>query len=550
MFKYKNVMLALFTLFFFSTLIHLLYSCLTMEPWERNLAIICSILLFLLPLAVFLTGKLRRAMPYILLTFYVFSCSIMSVINHSVFYLPLLHACAVICCGFFLSVRLCGYLAVLTELSLIISAVFFLPDNTKDYLSVYLIMCFCYSFSCFAMIIFVYTIRRNSFAERMKNKALTASASRKNAFWAAAAQQMRSSSQRLCDFCEKRLSDNDLPAPLRDKIETIRSDTKHLLLVLNDAENYALIESKSMKAEPMPYSFGALVCDISSTCSALLGKKNVDFNIECQPDIPSVLTGDSEKIAQVVISLFDNAVKYTNRGRIVLSFSSRKTAVGVNLQIQVKDTGIGFTDSAAEKIFTVYTEKRKDGTATHVGLAIVRDLVVLMGGFIQAHREPEGGMRFVATLPQGVRNPTPFAEIKEKEKIRVLLYMKEHSEAERLCSQLEKMGIESKSCFSRAEFGTEKDDPSLTHIFTDYSLYNFDKPIFQILSRRLIIITLCGANEGENVTPKNVRSVRKPFNMALMANILNNVFLDTVIKDSSDCDFDPLVDIHYDDPRH
>ena len=548
MFKYKNVMIALFTLFFFSTLIHLIYSCLVLEPKARNIALICDGALFLMPLAVFISGKLRRAMPYILVAFYVVSSFVMSVINGSVLFLPLLFTCAVVSCGFFLSVKLCVWLTVLSDVVLIVSFIFFSPEEIDPYVLVYVTMCICCNFSCFAMILFVFAVRRNLIQLRRKNKELAASGNRKNAFWAAAAAQMRASSGRLCDFCGQRLQENSLPDNVREKIEAIRNDTRHLMVTLNDAEDYARIENKGMKILRSPYSFGNLVGDISESCSSLI-RNGVSFTIDCQPDIPSLLIGDSERIHQVVMNLFENAVKHTENGSITIAFSSRNTSEGVNLQIRVRDTGKGFTDNAAQKIFTVYAEKREKGLAAHVGLGLVKELVTLMGGFIYVRREATGGTCFVITLPQGVENPVPFAEIKNKENLGVLLYTKEKSRAESVREQLEKMGVSSEICLSRTEFGFKKNDPLITHIFTDYQMYCFDKPVFQILSRNVLIVTVCEPSEGETVMPKNVKRLVRPLNMASIVHILNDVSVDKVIKDVSDPDFNPLTDIHYDDPR-
>ncbi|MCM1054455.1 MAG: HAMP domain-containing histidine kinase [Bacteroides sp.] len=548
MFKYKNVMIALFVLFFFSTLVHLVYSCLVLEPQARNAALICDGALFLVPLAVFISGKLRRAMPYILVAFYVVSCFVMSAINGSMLFLPLLFTCAVVSCGFFLSVKLCVWLTVLSDIVLIGSFVFFSPEEIDPFVLVYVTMCICCNFSCLAMILFVFAVRRNLVQLRRKNKELAASGSRKSAFWAAAASQMRSSSERLYDFCGTRLKDGDLPEHVRKEVETIRNDTKRLMITLNDAEDYARIENKGMEIRRVPYSFGDLIGDVSESCSALM-RESVSLTVDCQPDIPSVLVGDDERIFQVVMHLFENAVKHTESGDITIAFSSRKTVGGVNLQIRVRDTGTGFTDDAAQKIFTVYAEKRGRSLSAHLGLGLVKELVTLMGGFIYVRREAEGGTCFVITLPQEVKDPTPFAEIKNREKINVLLYAKEKSKAERTGAQLEKMGVSSRICLSRAEFGFMSSDPEITHIFTDYQTYCFDKPVFQILSRRVLIVTVCGADEGEAIMPKNITRLTEPLNMASIVHVLNDISVDTAVKDVNDPDFDPLTDIHYDDPR-
>ncbi len=545
-------MIALFTLFFFSTTVHLVYSCLTLERDMRNTAVICGCVLLAAPLAVFISGKLRRVMPFVLVSFYAASCFIMSVINQSELYLPLLFACAVVCCGFFLSVKLCIWHIIITDIVLIGSVVFFFADEWDHFMLFYLTMCVCYNFSAFAMTLFVYAVRRNLIRLRQRNKELIASDNRKNAFWAAAASQMRLASDKLSDYCKSRLEDGDLPEAVRERINTIKSDTKHLMTVLNDAEDYALIENKRLKTVNAPYVFGKLVNEIADSCSMLIAVaagNGISYSIDCQPDIPAVMIGDMDRIIQVIMNLFENAAKYTENGSVSIAFSSRKTENGVNLQIRVTDTGVGFTDSAARRMFTVYAEKRGKQIVSHVGLAIVKELVTLMGGFIYVRRRPTCGTGFVITLPQGVKDPSSFAEIRGKEKINALIYVKEKSDGERISGQLEKMGVKSEVCLTRTEFSVKKDSSELTHIFADHSFYSFDSPVFRILSRRLIIVALCDSDEGKGIMPKNVHRLSRPVNIASLSRILNEAVLDTVIKDSSDPDFDPRRDIHYDDPR-
>lgn len=549
MFKYKNVMLALFTLFFFSTLVNLIYSCITLQPDMRNTAVICDCAMFLVPLTVFITGRLRHAMPYILVGFYASSCFVMSVINQSVLYLPLLFACAVVCCGFFLSVKLCIWHIAVTDTVLIGSVIFFFPSEEEHFVLLYLTMCLCYNFSSFAMTLYVYAVRRNLIQLRRKNKELAASDSRKNAFWAAAASQMRLSSDKLGKFCQSRLEDGDLPDTVRERIGVIINDTDRLMTVLNDAEDYANIENKALKIQKSPYPFGDLVNEISDSCSMLIpviAGGEISYSVDCRPDIPSVMIGDRKRIAQVIMNLFENAAKFTENGSVSISFSSRTTEEGANLQIRVSDTGAGFTDSAAQKMFTVYADRQG---VSHVGLAIVKELVTLMGGFIYARRQPEGGTCFVITLPQEVKDAVSFAEIRSRESLSVLIYLKEKSASEYIGKQLEKMGVKHEICLSRTDFSVKKDNPDITHIFTDYSLYSFDSPVFRILSRRLVIVTICDTDEGEGISPRNIQRLNKPVHMASIARILNSVPFDAVVKDIADPDFDPLKDIHYDDPR-
>lgn len=519
-------MISMFTLFFFSGLVHLIYSCMTLEPYPRNIAIVCDCALFLVPLAVFISGRLRRAMPYILISFYAASCFVMSVINRSVIYLPLLFACAVVVCGFFLSVKLCIWHTVVSDALLIVSMLFFLTDEAEKYTIIYLIMCFCYSFSCVAMVLFVYATRKKLVTLRKENKELVTAANRKNVFWAAVSSKMRGSAVDLSGFCNSTLKDKELPPHLKERIGGIRNDVKRLLVTLKDAEDYAKIESKRMKIFNAPYSFSSLVSDISNFCSAACTNERIHFSIECQRDIPSVLIGDSERISQIIMTLFENSVKFTKSGSITIEFSARPACYGVNLQIRVRDTGIGINDSTARKMFTVYTERQGGDSLTHTGLGIAKNLVTLMGGFIFVRQERQGGSCFVVTVPQGVKNNVSFAAANDPENIHVLCYMRSEQTLKAAQEQLEQMEISAESCISRADFMLKKDNTEITHIFTDYPSYLFDKPIFRILARRAVISVVCGVGEGETNLPTNIKRVLKPLHMATFAHIFNNGLLD------------------------
>lgn len=527
MFKYKNVMVAAFILFFFATLIQLIYSCFDLPAEERPISLICGTVLFIVPLAVFLSGRLKRLMPYILMTFYVCSCFVMSVFNGSESFLPMLYACAVVICGFFLSSKLCLWLLALSDLSLIATVIFFLPGNEGAYFgTVYLVVCLCFNLSGFAMALFIQAVQNNLFYLRRKNKEITVSDRRKDLFWAASAKKMRTSAKELSEVCGTLLSRSDIPVPIREKLSDIQNGTSRLFMTLNAAEDYALTESGHMELKNEPYRFDGLVTDIANFCAAAELKENVDILIDCQPDIPFVLIGDSRRIAQIIMNLFENSVKFTESGSITVAFSARRTDEGVNLQIQVIDTGRGIGENAATKIFTVYAEDSVSNPVIHLGLGISKQLVSLMGGFIFVRKEKTGGSRFTLTIPQKTENPLPFAAVQEPEKLRILLYIKGAAVKNSALTQLEKMGVPCSLCNTKAEFMMKKDESDITHIFCDYSFYTYDKPIFDILARHINVIVICGVGETESPLPKNIKRMLKPINMAAFSHIFNKEPID------------------------
>lgn len=524
MFKYKNVMAATFALYFFATAAQIIYSLIELPAGERNTMLICGAVLFIAPLVIFLAGKLKRLMPYLLATFYVISCFAMSVFNKNEMYLPVLFSIATVFFGFFLSSKLTMWYLALSDIVLLVTPIFFFPGAEDPYfVPIYTVIFVCYTLSGLGMSLFVQAVQSSFITLKRKNKKLGASDRRKDLFWAASAGRMRSSAEELSRICGTLLERSDIPVSVREKLSEIQTGTDKLFMTLNDAEDYALAESKRMVLNNEPYRFDSLVNDISRLCAASCPNEKIDILIDCQSDIPSVLKGDHRRITQVIMNLFENSVKYTESGSITVSFSARKTDDGVNLQIGVTDTGRGINEKASKKIFTVYAENGSS-PAVHLGLGISKELVSLMGGFIFVRKEKTGGSRFILTIPQNVVSAAPFAEIEDRETLCALLYIKSEAVRASAAAQLEKMGVSCEICRSRSEFMMKKDDGVVTHIFCDYGFYTYDKPIFDILAKHSGVTVICGTGETEARLPKNIQRMLKPVSMASFAYALGSSF--------------------------
>ncbi len=529
MFKYKKVMIAAFALYFLSISIHTIFSVFNLEGRQRAAAIICGSVMFVVPMIIAATGKLRRFMPFILTTFYIAAAFLMSAFNKTAIYLPLIFACEAVISGFFLSSKLCVWLLFLSDMVLILNGALFLPPDSTTEVTSYIIMCLCYNFSAVGMAIFVYALQSSLSSYGRKNKELSRSNDRKNIFWAASAAKMRDSAEEISEITASTLMRNDISVPTREKLREIQTDTGRLLMTLNDAEDYAKIESKTLALRNEPYDFTGLVSDIANFCSVACADKSISFSLDCDEDIPSVLIGDSRRISQIVMNLFSNAVKFTEEGTVTLSFSARRSEDGkAYLRIQVRDTGKGLTPDAAKKIFTVYADRDGETPKIHLGLGMVKQLVTLMGGFVFAGREQSGGTCFIVTIPQEIENPRPFATVEHPEKYSALIYFKNDGSAEAAQRQLDRLKISSRICLSRSDFMGEKENKGYTHIFADYGYYLFDKPIFAMLSRRLKVVVLCTmGNSGErneisSTLQKNVTAVFKPVHVAMLASVFNN----------------------------
>lgn len=522
MFKYKNVMAAGFTMFFLATAAQMIYSIMVLPPHERIIILISGLVLYAVPVVIFISGKLKRLSPYILVTFYVISCFVMAIFNKNEIYLPILFSVATVFVSFFLSSKILLWYLALSDAALLALPIAFFPGGSIPYfVPVYIVVIICYNFAGLAMSLFVQTIQSSIVSLKRRNKKLSQSDRRKDLFWAASAGKMRQSADELSQICGALLERNDIPITVRKKLSEIQIGTGKLFMTLNDAEDYALAESRRMEIKKEPYRFDSLVKSMSAICAAC-PNENIDVLIDCQADIPSVLSGDIRRIAQIIMNLYENSVKNTESGTITVGFSSRKTKEGVNLQITVSDTGKGLSEEAEKRIFTVYSEEDGGKPAIHLGLGISKELINLMGGFIFVRGEKTGGTVFTLTVPQGIVSDTPFAAIEKPEALSALLYIKNTTVRDSAAAQLEKMGISCDSCMTKSEFMMKKDSPGITHIFCDYGFYLYDKPIFDIIAKRVRVIVISGAGKTGTPLPVNIKRISYPISMASFVRIFSD----------------------------
>jgi two-component system sensor histidine kinase/response regulator len=199
----------------------------------------------------------------------------------------------------------------------------------------------------------------------------------------------------------------DLSAKQRDYISKVHNAGTSLLAVINDILDFSKIEAGRLDVETTDFRLD----DVISSVTTVTGQKATDKGLEIlahvNPGIPQSLLGDPHRLGQILTNLVNNAVKFTERGEIVLSAELlQHTGEKCQLKFSVRDTGIGMTQEQAAKLFQPFTQAdmsttRKYG-GTGLGLTVSRRLVELMGGQIWLDTEPGIGTTFTFTAWLGV----------------------------------------------------------------------------------------------------------------------------------------------------
>ena len=189
-------------------------------------------------------------------------------------------------------------------------------------------------------------------------------------------------------------------------LSKIKSSSRALLAVINDILDISKIESGRMDLEETPFSLYEVVANLTEMFAHKAHEKDIEFMASIDPAVPAALVGDPTRLGQILINLTGNALKFTEKGEILISVSlDRPPSEGADdplfLRFSVKDTGAGIPPDRLETIFDSFTQADSSITRSHggtgLGLSICRELSRLMGGDIRVESELGRGSEFSFT---------------------------------------------------------------------------------------------------------------------------------------------------------
>ncbi len=196
----------------------------------------------------------------------------------------------------------------------------------------------------------------------------------------------------------------------------LREAGQSLLNLINDILDFSKLESGKMEIVEADYHLEEVLHDAVNMVAPWMDKKGLAFKLECDPELPTGLHGDSIRIQQVLINLLTNAAKYTNVGSVSLYAGCRKIdEEKMELILAVKDTGIGISNENKQKLYDSFQrleeERNRSIQGTGLGLSIVKQLLDLMHGVIKVDSIYGRGSTFTVEIPQGVHDWTPVGDV-------------------------------------------------------------------------------------------------------------------------------------------
>ncbi|MEG3640374.1 response regulator [Magnetococcus sp. PR-3] len=198
------------------------------------------------------------------------------------------------------------------------------------------------------------------------------------------------------------LENTPLNAKQTDYLTKINASAQSLLGVINDVLDFSKIESGKLILESTEFRLDDVLDQLSNILSVKAEEKGLELLFHICDKVPRNLIGDPLRLSQVLINLGTNAVKFTERGEVVISADTVvEDGEHITLTFSVRDTGIGLSDDQLDYLFQSFSQADSSTTRKYggsgLGLAICRQLSTLMGGEIWAESKPEIGSTFTFT---------------------------------------------------------------------------------------------------------------------------------------------------------
>ena len=302
---------------------------------------------------------------------------------------------------------------------------------------------------------------------------------------------------------------------------------------ISDILDYSELDRKKAVSNNEDYMLSSVLHDLVTEIR-MIKPKEVELIIDVDPAIPAVMNTDVSKLKKILRALISNGLKYTKKGGVYVRIVCEKHDYGVNLCIEVTDTGIGMSDYELEKVYDNFYQadsgRARMGGGLGLGLAIVSGFVSLLGGFMTISSKPEKGTSVHVSLPQKVVDPTSCMSVAHPDQLILGAYL--HFEKypdpqvrdyynSMVLNIVKGLGVQMHRVNNPEDLKLLHETIHMTHLFVAEEEYTSNVDLIEEYAKDMIVVVV--ANDSfKLVAGSNARVMEKPFYCFPVVSVLNS----------------------------
>ena len=324
----------------------------------------------------------------------------------------------------------------------------------------------------------------------------------------------------------------ELPPDIQADMASIKMAGKRLSNQINNLLDYTEIVEGTLIPAKKEYMITSVLNDVITMTALQSNRQHLELVFDIDPKMPAVLVGDADKISHVLKILVENSIKFTEEGGVNVRINCRRESYGINLIVDIRDTGIGMTGSQLTQMYDAFYQvdsgSGRFAGGLGLGLPIAQGLLNAMGAFIHFESKEQQGLFAQIVIPQGVADEQPCIVLNHADQFCIACYFRPEKYS---CDEVreyydglihnlvEGLGIKGYQAHNFEGFLKLVRSHALTHVFIAQSEYEENRTYYEELAETLRVVII--AEREFVLNSRKLFIIHKPFSALSVANLLN-----------------------------